>query len=129
MWPPAVEEVAAVFRAEGVEARLEELPEDEDEFPGPGAEAVAFDCESGAVVLLVPAGATVDRRRVPCAYPREIDPPPFPFRGASVHVDRTLLTEPVVWIEAGSSRHVASLAPADLLKLTRARSADLVGDP
>jgi prolyl-tRNA editing enzyme YbaK/EbsC (Cys-tRNA(Pro) deacylase) len=52
---------------------------------------------------------------------------PFPL--SAVHVvllDRTLLPHDVVWIGAGSPRHMASIAPADLARLSRARVSDLV---
>ena len=41
-------------------------------------------------------------------------------------MERTLLQHGAVWIGAGSPAHMASLAPADLQRLTGARAADLV---
>jgi hypothetical protein len=35
------------------------------------------------------------------------------------------VTHPVVWIGAGSSRHMASIAAPDLVRLTKGREADL----
>ncbi len=128
MWPPDVEEVAAVFRNAGVEARLEELPEDDDEYPGPAVNAVAFDCEGRTVVALIPADSAVDPRRIPCAYPRPVPAPPFPYRGAIVLTERMLLREGTVWIEAGSPRHVAGLSLRQLMELSHAQPADLVAE-
>jgi hypothetical protein len=33
----------------------------------------------------------------------------------------------VLWIGAGSERHMASIAPAELLRLSGARAVDIVG--
>jgi prolyl-tRNA editing enzyme YbaK/EbsC (Cys-tRNA(Pro) deacylase) len=51
---------------------------------------------------------------------------PFPLPGIeTVLIDRTLLAHEVVWIGAGSHRHMAALAPTDLVRLARARAADV----
>ena len=55
---------------------------------------------------------------------------PFPLRRIdAVFVDRSLLAVDQVWIGAGSTRHMAALAPADLVRLARAQSIDAVEDP
>jgi prolyl-tRNA editing enzyme YbaK/EbsC (Cys-tRNA(Pro) deacylase) len=41
-----------------------------------------------------------------------------------VLVDRALLRFGLVWTGAGSERHMAALAPAELLRLTRAEPVD-----
>ena len=46
----------------------------------------------------------------------------FPFQGTLVFVDRALLAQRTVWLEAGSPRHVLGLAPSQLLRLTRAET-------
>jgi prolyl-tRNA editing enzyme YbaK/EbsC (Cys-tRNA(Pro) deacylase) len=52
---------------------------------------------------------------------------PFPLPGIqTVLVERSLLAHEVVWIGAGSSRHMAALAPSDLVRLARARPVDAV---
>jgi prolyl-tRNA editing enzyme YbaK/EbsC (Cys-tRNA(Pro) deacylase) len=52
---------------------------------------------------------------------------PFPLPGIqTVLLDRTLMAHEVVWVGAGSSRHMAALAPADLARLARARPVDAV---
>jgi prolyl-tRNA editing enzyme YbaK/EbsC (Cys-tRNA(Pro) deacylase) len=45
-----------------------------------------------------------------------------------VLVDRSLLGWSVVWTGAGSDRHMAGLAPAELVRLTRAESIDACAD-
>ncbi|TML18433.1 MAG: hypothetical protein E6G32_14770 [Actinobacteria bacterium] len=67
-----------MFRAAGVEARLEELPEGEDEFPGLGVRADAFDCDGRRVVALVPADRDTDLRKLGCARTRAVRAPDFP---------------------------------------------------
>ena len=52
---------------------------------------------------------------------------PFPLEGiAVVLVDRHLLRHPVVWAGAGSDRHLVSLSPDELVRLTRGRVEDVV---
>jgi prolyl-tRNA editing enzyme YbaK/EbsC (Cys-tRNA(Pro) deacylase) len=43
-----------------------------------------------------------------------------------VFIDRTLLSHRLVWIGAGSDRHMAALSPAELVRLSRARPMDVV---
>src|SRR5436305_1661073 len=52
---------------------------------------------------------------------------PFPLEhGDAVFVERTLLSQPGLWVGAGSERHMAALVPAELLCLSRARPMDVV---
>src|SRR5215471_3168 len=67
VWPPRVEVIAAIFRAAGADARLEELREEDEEFPGPGIAVEAFDCDGRVVVVLVPADRDVDLDKLGCA--------------------------------------------------------------
>jgi prolyl-tRNA editing enzyme YbaK/EbsC (Cys-tRNA(Pro) deacylase) len=54
---------------------------------------------------------------------------PFPLpRVARVLVDRQILVHERVWIGAGSSRHLATLAPADLVRLAKAEPMDAVAE-
>lgn len=125
MWPPPVEDVAAVFRAAGVDARLEELPPGEEGYPGVAVRVEAFRCDGRLVIALVPAdGEAVDPRRLGCTNANPVDPPPFPFSDAFVAIEQSLFNERTVWIEAGSPRHVAGLSPVHLARLVRARSGD-----
>ena len=40
----------------------------------------------------------------------------------------TFLRHDAVWVGAGSSRHMVGLAPAELLRLARARTVDVIQD-
>lgn len=128
MWPTEVEQVAAVLRGAGAEARLEELAPSEHEFPGPGVSVYAFDCDGRRLVAIVPADRRVEPRKLGCADLRPAVPPAFPFTSAEVRLDRALLGERTVWIHAGSRRHVAGMSPVQLARLVRAATADIVAD-
>jgi prolyl-tRNA editing enzyme YbaK/EbsC (Cys-tRNA(Pro) deacylase) len=126
MWPEPVERIASFLGDSNAHARLEELPAGVDEPPGPGVSATAFDCDGRVVVALVPVEAAVSRarvaRRAGCAELRRVSTRPFPFQGALVLVDRSLLALDTVWLEAGSPRHVLGLPPRQLLRLTHAET-------
>jgi prolyl-tRNA editing enzyme YbaK/EbsC (Cys-tRNA(Pro) deacylase) len=54
---------------------------------------------------------------------------PFPLpRIETVLIDRSLLAHELVWVGAGSDRHMAALAPADLVRLSHARPIDAVAE-
>jgi prolyl-tRNA editing enzyme YbaK/EbsC (Cys-tRNA(Pro) deacylase) len=126
MWPEPVERVAAFLRESNAHARLEELPADVDAAPGPAVSVAGFDCDGGALIVLVPVEAAVDRerlaRRAGCRHLAPAEGPSFPFQGARVLVDSSLLPLETVWLEAGSPRHVVGLPPAQLLRLTHAET-------
>src|SRR5207237_3134631 len=132
MWPPEVERVAAFLRTAGVEGRLEEIPADEAEAPGPAIRARTYECDGRAVVVLIPADREVDQEKLStaaqCAVARRVETPAFPYRNAVVLVDRLIFSEHMMWIDAGSARHFAALAPAQIAVLTGAATADLVVD-
>ena len=153
-WPPQVERVAVVLRAQGVESRLEEFS---DGTPTAAAAAAAVGCDAGQIVkslvficdgrptlALVPGDRRADELKVAAAagarYARVARPDevlaatgfepggvaPFPAAGvAQVLLSEELLVHDRVWIGAGSERHMAGLSPVDLARLTQARSADL----
>ena len=50
---------------------------------------------------------------------------PLP-RVERLFIDPTLLSHRVVWIGAGSERHMASLSPTELVRLSRAQPMDVV---
>jgi prolyl-tRNA editing enzyme YbaK/EbsC (Cys-tRNA(Pro) deacylase) len=51
---------------------------------------------------------------------------PFPLPGIdTILIDQALLAHEVVWVGAGSNRHLAAIAPSDLARLARARPAPL----
>ena len=128
MWPPEVEQVAGFLRAARAEARLEELAPGEDDFPGTGVGIHAFESYGRRIVTLVPADRRVDRTKLRAADLRPIVPPLFPFRNADVRIDNILLAERIVWIHAGSPRHVVGMSPGQLSRLVRATADDLVAE-
>jgi prolyl-tRNA editing enzyme YbaK/EbsC (Cys-tRNA(Pro) deacylase) len=130
MWPEPVERIAAFLRDSDGLGRIEELPAGVDEPPGPAAQAASFECDGRALVVLLPADRRVDRDRVVrrggCTELRASGRHGFPFQGARVFVDRSLLAARTVWLEAGSPRHVLGLAPSQLVRLTRAETGNFV---
>ena len=130
MWPEDVERVAAWLRASGAVARLEELPAGVEQAGGPSVRAAGFECDNRSIVVLVPSERALDRDKVSaaarCTTLRPAPYPPFPFQAARVYLDHSLLATETIWLEAGSPRHVVGLAPGQLVRLTRAETADLL---
>jgi len=130
VWPDAVERIAAFLRAAAVEGRIEELLPGAAPPAGQKLRADAFDMEGGALVVLVPAERTVDERKLAaassCDDPRAAPAIGFPFEGARVFIDQSVLSAHAVWLEAGSSRHVLGVSPAQLARVTSAQTADLL---
>jgi prolyl-tRNA editing enzyme YbaK/EbsC (Cys-tRNA(Pro) deacylase) len=153
-WPEPVARVAEVLSRSGVDARVEEFPEGTPTASA-AAKAVGasraqivksllFVCDGRPTLALIPGDRRADETKVAAAVgargarvarPDEVvaatgfDPggvAPFPAPGVSqVLMARELLVHDRVWIGAGSERHMAGLAPADLLRLSQARTADL----
>ncbi len=154
-WPEPVERVAAFLRETGAEARIEQLRDDASTARA-AAEAVgcALDqivkslvlvCDGEPVLALVPGDRRGDIAKVAqlvgaaavrVATADEVvaatgfapgGVAPFPLTQIRrVLVERTLLSSTVVWAGAGSERHLVSLAPLELLRLTRADVVDVV---
>ena len=55
--------------------------------------------------------------------------PFLPGRVDRVLIDHRLLIHDRVWVGAGSTRHVAGLPPAELLRLTRGEQLAIAADP
>jgi prolyl-tRNA editing enzyme YbaK/EbsC (Cys-tRNA(Pro) deacylase) len=156
-WPEEVERVAAYLREAGVEARIEEFSDGtltaEDAARAVGCslgqivKSLVFDCDGRAIVVLVPGDRRADRKNVAaaagCASARIAGPEqvreatgfepgavaPFPLaRVERVYVERSLLGHRLVWIGAGSTRHMAAIGSADLVRLARAQPLDAVGE-
>jgi prolyl-tRNA editing enzyme YbaK/EbsC (Cys-tRNA(Pro) deacylase) len=154
-WPDEVERVAAFLREAGAESRIEEFragtPTAEHAARAVGCElrqivkSLVFDCDGRAIVVLVPGDRRADSRKVAeaagCAAARiagaeqvqhatGFEPgavAPFPLRRVDgVFLDRSLLQHRVVWIGAGSTRHMAAIPPSELVRLSQARSIDAV---
>jgi prolyl-tRNA editing enzyme YbaK/EbsC (Cys-tRNA(Pro) deacylase) len=154
-WPAAVERIASFLRAAGAEARLEEFPAGtptaRDAAEAAGCElaqivkSVVFDCGDRYVVALTPGDRRADAVKVAAAAgctsarvatraqvveatgfsPGAVAP--FPLeRVERVFIDQTLLAHDTVWIGAGSTSHLAALAPAELVRLTNAQAIDAV---
>jgi Cys-tRNA(Pro) deacylase len=156
-WPEAVERVAAFLRNGGVEARIEEFeagtPTAADAARAVGCKleqivkSLVFDCDGRPFVVLVPGDRRADARKVARAagsrWAKIVGPDevrtvtgfaagavaPFPLpKVERVLVDRQVLVHDRVWIGAGSPRHMATLAPADLIRLAKAEPMDAVTD-
>lgn len=130
MWPEAVEQIAAFLRVSGVEGRLEELLPGAGPPPGRKLSAEAFDGDGAVLVALIPAGRSVDARKLGAAAGcDEVRPVPatiFPFENARVFMDQSILSFDAVWLEAGSPRHVLGMTPVHLARVTNAETADLL---
>jgi Cys-tRNA(Pro) deacylase len=156
-WPKEVERVAAYLRESGAESRIEEFregtPTAEDAAKAVGCElgqivkSLVFECDGQSILVLVPGDRRADKAKVAAAAGRPkariagaeqvrkatgYEPgavAPFPLeRVEAVFLDRSLLRHKVVWIGAGSTRHMASLTPTELLRLSRAEPMDAVSD-
>jgi Cys-tRNA(Pro) deacylase len=155
IWPEPVKRVSAVLRAAAVDATVQEFP-DGTPTAAAAATAVGvpvdrivkslvFVCDGSYVLALVPGDRRADEARVAAAAgaagariarAREVveatgfEPggvAPFPHRAVTrTFVERLLFQHATIWIGAGTDSHMASLAPADLLRLTRGEAADLV---
>jgi prolyl-tRNA editing enzyme YbaK/EbsC (Cys-tRNA(Pro) deacylase) len=153
-WPAPVERVAAALRAAQVEARLEELPVETPTAVAAAravgcdtadiVKSVVFVCDDRIALALVQG----DRRaraslvaeaaaahRARAASPVEVRSAtgfeaggvaPFPRgEGIRAFLDERLLARELVWIGAGTPRHLARLAVADLVRVARAETADV----
>jgi prolyl-tRNA editing enzyme YbaK/EbsC (Cys-tRNA(Pro) deacylase) len=154
-WPEPVERVARALLDGAADGRIEEFPEGtptaEAAARAIGCEqsqivkSLVFDCGGRYAVALVPSDRRADAAKVAAAAsvararvagpaqvvaatgfePGAVAPFPLP-RVETVLVERTLLQEELVWCGAGSDRHMLGIAPADLIRLARARPVDLV---
>ena len=143
-----------MLKRSGIDARVEEFPEGTPT-AGAAAKAVGasraqivkslvFVCDGRPTLALVPGDRRADETKVATAAgarsarvarPAEVvaatgfEPggvAPFPAPGISqVLLAGELLAHDLVWVGAGSERHMAGLSPADLQRLTNARTADL----
>ena len=154
-WPEPVERISAFLRATGAEARLEQFDEGTPTARA-AAEAVGcataqivkslvLICDGNAVVALIPGdrrgdpakvAKSVGAERARIAHRDEVvvatgfDPgavAPFALpTTTTVLVERTILSSPIVWVGAGSDRHMAALAPLELVRVTRGATVDVV---
>ena len=154
-WPTEVERVSDFLRQSGAEARVEEFPAGTPTAVeaaravgcklGQIVKSLVFDCDGRWVVVLVPGDRRADLGKIAAAAgakkariakPDEVERAtgfvagavaPFPLPNVDrVFVDRGLLAHKHVWIGAGSPRHMAEIAPGDLIRLSRAQPMDAV---
>ena len=154
-WPEPVERVTAYLREAGAEVRVEEFPDGTPTAQaaaravgcelGQIVKSLVFHCDGRPVVALVPGDRRADSDKIAraagCRFARIAGPDevteatgfqpgavaPFPLpRVERLFIDPTLLSHRVVWIGAGSERHMASLSPTELVRLSRARPMDVV---
>jgi prolyl-tRNA editing enzyme YbaK/EbsC (Cys-tRNA(Pro) deacylase) len=154
-WPDPVERVAVFLRAAGAEARLEEFdvgtPTAQAAAEAIGCtldqiiKSLVLVCGARPVVALVPGDRRADPVKVALAagadHARVARPPevvaatgfspgavaPFPLPvGVPIFVECTILSSPVVWVGAGSDRHMAMLSPVELVRLTHGDTVDIV---
>jgi Cys-tRNA(Pro) deacylase len=153
-WPDPVERVAAFLRAAGAEARLEEFETDTPtaqaaaDAVGCGLDQIVKSlvlmCDGRAVIALVPGDRRADPAKVASAagagharvarpsevvtatgfVPGAVAPVPPPV-GAAIFVEQTILSSTVVWVGAGSERHMVMLSPPELVRLTSGRTVDI----
>lgn len=155
--PEPVERVARFLFEAHVEARLEEFREGTPTAAAAARAAgcelaqivksLVFLCDGRPILVLVPGDQRADRAKVAreagCNRTKPAGPAdvlrvtgfeaggvaPFPLPAIeTVLMDRSLLAHELVWVGAGSARHMAALAPADLARLARARSVDAVSE-
>jgi Cys-tRNA(Pro) deacylase len=154
----AVERVASFLKQAGAEARIEEFKAPTasaaDAASALGVDlkqivkTLVFDCDGRPVAVLVPGDRRADRGKVARAAgasraqivgaadvervtgfaPGAVAPFPLP-RMTRAFLDASLLVQRVVWVGAGSPRHLAALAPQELLRLARAEPADVSETP
>jgi prolyl-tRNA editing enzyme YbaK/EbsC (Cys-tRNA(Pro) deacylase) len=150
-----VERVAAFLLASAAEARIEEFP-DGTATAADAARAVGCEvaeivkslvavCDDRPVLAMVPGDRRADTTKIAraagasngrIAHAREVTAvtgfapgavSPFALAGVErVLIDRTLLAHDEVWVGAGSTRHIAAIPTRELVRLTRAATADLV---
>jgi Cys-tRNA(Pro) deacylase len=152
-WPEPVERVASFLREAGAEARIEEFrgptPTADDAARAVGCDlsqivkSLVFEIDGRPILVLVPGDRRVDARQLSritrtekatVAGPDRVRETtgfapgavsPFALRSISrVLVDRTILSHEEVWVGAGSPRHLAAVAPAELVRLARAETVD-----
>ena len=157
LWPEPVERVSAALRAAGAEARIEEFaagtPTAQDAAVAVGCElrrivkSLVFDCDGSWVLVLVSGDRRADAAKVARATSSNrarvagaaqvlaatgYEPGAVaPVGLTAVHrvlVDRRIPTDGVVWVGAGTSRHMAGLPAAELLRVTRGELVEVAAD-
>jgi len=157
-WPEPVERVARYARETGAEVRIEEFAEGTPTAVEAAnavgcslaqiVKSLVLDCDGRPVVALVPGdrrgdpakiAAAVGAERAKVAGPERVlevtgfeagAVAPFPLPEIDrVLIDPRLLRYDRLWIGAGSRKHLASLHPSELVRLSRAESVDVSESP
>jgi Cys-tRNA(Pro) deacylase len=152
-----VERVARALREAGAEARIEEFSQGaataEDAARAIGCElrqivkSLLFDCDGQPVLVLVPGDRRADARRIAAvigarrarvAGPAQVEEAtgfapgavsPFGLRRVErVLLDRSLLGGTLLWVGAGTHRHLAGVPPTELVRVSRAEAVDVADD-
>jgi prolyl-tRNA editing enzyme YbaK/EbsC (Cys-tRNA(Pro) deacylase) len=157
-WPDPVERVTAFLGRVGAEVRVEEFPAGTPTAAA-AADAIGcklseiikslvFECDDRTALAMIPGDRRADTGKIARAVEAEraqvasaarvreltgFEPgavAPFPpGKVDHVLIDRLLLLQDHVWVGAGSATHLARLAPAELVRLSRAVPLDLATDP
>jgi prolyl-tRNA editing enzyme YbaK/EbsC (Cys-tRNA(Pro) deacylase) len=156
MWPEPVERVARELRAAAIDATIQEFPEGTPTAEAAAraigcrleqiVKSIVFVCDGAFVLALVPGNRRADEESIAAALDVEhiriaeatevlaatgFEPgavAPFPLAAIdTVLIERTILQHTKVWIGAGTPSHMAGLSPAELQRLSGARTADVVG--
>ena len=155
-WPEPVERVAAFLRKAGAEARLEEFESETPtaraaaEAAGCSLDQIVKSilviADGRPVLALIPGDRRADLDKIARAVgasaarvaradevepatgfvPGAVAPFALPTTVERVFVDQVLLAHDLVWVGAGSSTHLVSIGPPELLRLSRAESMDAV---
>jgi prolyl-tRNA editing enzyme YbaK/EbsC (Cys-tRNA(Pro) deacylase) len=156
-WPDSVQRVAAYLLQAGAEARVEEFPTGTPTAQaaadavgcalGQIVKSLVFECDDRPVLAMVPGDRRADASKVAAAAgssearvasqqrvlaitgfePGAVAPFPLP-RVERSFIDRTLLIADRLWVGAGSPYHMVGLAPAELVRLARAKALDIASD-
>jgi Cys-tRNA(Pro) deacylase len=150
-WPDPVERVSAALKAAAVDAHIEQFEESaataRDAARAVGADlsqivkSIVMVADGAYVLVLVPGDRRADEAAVKEAlgaaeirvatadevrHATGFEPggvAPFPQRAvAHTLMHKSLLEHETVWVGAGTEQHMASLSPADLARLARARA-------
>lgn len=154
-WPEPVRRVSEALREAGADARVEEFPVEaataEDAARAIGCDlhrivkSLVFDCDGRYVLVLVPGDRRADATKVAAltgANRAKVAGPdavvaatgyepgavaPFALRGVdTVLIDSSLVGGDVLWVGAGTSRHMAGVPATELVRVARAQPADVV---
>ena len=156
-WPEPVERVSEAFRAAGAEARIEEFaagtPTAADAAAAVGCElreivkSLLFDCDGSWVLVLLPGDRRADAAKVAratssnrarvagAAQVRDVTgydvgavAPVALARVSRVLLDSTIPVDGLLWVGAGSPRHMAGLPGSELARVARADVVDVAED-